>query len=618
MSVFKANCFTKIIGLLFVFISLSSPAEQRQTSSFLNDKAYTFFRAGNYTESYQLSLDAQQQAIAEKNNKELARALSNIASNLSFLGNNEKASQLYSQSLALAEDENDTEGILRALNNIASIYRQVGNDNEVLLYRQKQYQVAMKLSDTKEQIHALIGLSQANLRIGEIEQSKDYLQTAKVLLEQTPDDFTEIYWNFAASSIYEAQGNWAEALASLENALSLAKKNNFGGLIASTLVNIAVIKYEQQHYESAEKLATESLNLAIELQLNSKIVESRRLLAKIYETNKDYKNALAQIKLLEEIELKLTGEKVKIFSEITRIDRQMAETRKQLEQSDQRRKIAELRYKNQQRFQVIVAVVAAFILISGFFWFYRRASRLEIDRQKKVNQELLELDQLKDRILTNTSHELRTPLNGIIGLADVILMTSEDELSDSTKEQIQLIGNSGKQLSEIVDDILDLAQLRTRKMTFHFSSFDINLLIEEVIQLCQTTQNKSVKIEFFKTDKPLIINQDKKRTRQILFNLIGNATKFTQKGSISINCSLDEQFVLFSVQDSGIGIPENKLERIFEGFEQVDSKDSRQFGGSGLGLAICREIATALGGNILVESQINIGTTMTVYLPAMK
>ena len=296
----------------------------------------------------------------------------------------------------------------------------------------------------------------------------------------------------------------------------------------------------------------------------------------------------------------------------------MAETEKQLEQSNQRRKIAELRYENQQRSQVIIAVAAAFILISGFFWFYRRASRLQISRQKKVNQELLELDQLKDRILTNTSHELRTPLNGIIGLADVILMTSEDELSESTKEQIKLIGNSGKQLSEIVDDILDLAQLRTRKMTFHFSRFDINLLIEEVIQLCQTTQNKSVAIEFFKSDIPLMINQDKKRTRQILFNLIGNATKFTQKGSISINCSLDDQFVLFSVQDSGIGIPENKLERIFEGFEQVDSKDSRQFGGSGLGLAICREIATALGGNIIVESEINIGTTMTVYLPAVK
>jgi signal transduction histidine kinase len=614
----EANNLCKIIGLLLCCMPGFVFGFIQPSATHLNDDAYSYFKAGNYVKSYQLSIEAKQRSLVEKNNKQLARALSNMASNLSLIGNNENAINLYTESLTLAEKEDDSDGILRAVNNMAAIYDQVGNHQEVLAYHQRQYQVASEQANSIEKIHALIGLSQTHRNLEDLNEAQKYLYLAEDLLKQSPDDFSEIYINFAAYSILEAQQNWNQALIRLEHGLKLAKENNFVGLITSTMTNIAIVKFKLEQFDDAERLALDSLALALELQINTKVLETRQLLADIYQAKGDFKNALSQTKQLKLLELKLTGEKVKLLAEVTRIDRQVAETEKKLEQSNQRREIAELKYDNQQRNLIIILVATAFLLISFLFWSFRRSSRLEINRQKKVNQELLELDQLKDRILTNTSHELRTPLNGIIGLSDIILLSGEDELSDTIKEQIKLIGASGQQLSEIVDDILDLAQLRTHKMTFHCSDFDLNLLISEVIQLCKTSKVDSIEVKFGQRGQPLFIRQDKKRVRQILFNLIGNALKFTKEGFIAVNSNINDSFVEFSIQDSGIGIPKENLKRVFEGFEQVDIGDTRQFGGSGLGLAICREITTALGGSIHVSSELNIGTTMSVNLPAMK
>ncbi len=237
-------------------------------------------------------------------------------------------------------------------------------------------------------------------------------------------------------------------------------------------------------------------------------------------------------------------------------------------------------------------------------------------RQKQANWELRELDKLKDRIITNTSHELRTPLNGIIGLSDLILQEYENKVDDELIESIRLISKSGVRLSLIVNDILDLAQLKSRRIVFHFQPFNMSHLIKEVLSLCQPLIiNDQVKIIFEEESGNFTIEQEKYRIQQVLFNLIGNAIKFTKEGKITIKCSLQDGFLWTYIEDTGIGIPKNKQSRLFEGFEQVDSGDNRQHQGSGLGLAICKEICIMLGGEINLHSEFGKGTLLSFSFP---
>lgn len=298
---------------------------------------------------------------------------------------------------------------------------------------------------------------------------------------------------------------------------------------------------------------------------------------------------------------------------------QATERDNQIALLSKQKEITELELSGQKQKQFVWGATFISITLLIFFWFYRKTTQKELTRQKQVNWELQELDKLKDRILTNTSHELRTPLNGIIGLSELIVLEYENEVEDELIKSIRLIGQSGTRLALIVNDILDLAQLKSGKIRFSMQEFDLVNLIKEVIVLCQPLiKTNLVKIAFLEKDENIIISQDKHRIQQVLFNLIGNAIKFTDEGSISVHCEKHNEDFLIEIKDTGIGIPFDKVHRIFEGFEQVDNGNSRRNQGSGIGLAICREIVTALGGEISIQSKINKGSTVSFKLPLIK
>ena len=228
----------------------------------------------------------------------------------------------------------------------------------------------------------------------------------------------------------------------------------------------------------------------------------------------------------------------------------------------------------------------------------------------------------KQQFLSNMSHEIRTPMNAIIGFTKVLLKT---ELTAKQKEYLLAIKMSGDALIVLINDILDLAKVDAGKMTFEQTPFKMALSISAMLHLFETKiQEKNLKlVKEYDPNIPEVLVGDPVRLHQIILNLVSNAVKFTTKGKITVSVSLlsedeSQATIQFAVKDTGIGIPENKIGKIFENFQQASSGTSRLYGGTGLGLAIVKQLVEPQGGTITVESKINEGSTFSFVLSFLK
>jgi len=220
----------------------------------------------------------------------------------------------------------------------------------------------------------------------------------------------------------------------------------------------------------------------------------------------------------------------------------------------------------------------------------------------------------KTEFLATTSHEIRTPLNGILGMTQVML--ADDKLAPDTRDRVSVVHGAGITMRALVDDILDVAKMESGNMTVENVPFDLRSTMTDVSKLWQEQASaKGIAFELLLDDCPHMVRGDAARLRQIIFNLLSNALKFTSHGAVRLAASTSGDRLKISVSDTGIGVPADKLQLIFESFRQVDAGTTRRFGGTGLGLTICRNLARAMGGDVTVESQPGIGTTFTIDLP---
>ncbi|AOT72042.1 diguanylate cyclase [Geosporobacter ferrireducens] len=233
-----------------------------------------------------------------------------------------------------------------------------------------------------------------------------------------------------------------------------------------------------------------------------------------------------------------------------------------------------------------------------------------------LSKKLLSLDKLKDEFLANTSHELRTPLNGLIGITESLIEGAAGELSCEVRENLSIISASGKRLSNLVNDILDYSKLKHSEIQLILKPISLYALVDSIMTVFEMTK---------KEETILLINEipenmqnvyaDEGRLQQIFYNLIGNAIKFTERGRITVKALTKQHFIQITVEDTGIGIPEDRLEKIFQSFEQIDTSAARQYSGTGLGLSITKKLVELHGGSISCESTLGKGSKFIFTLP---
>lgn len=555
----------------------------------LYDKALKGLNDLKCSESLLYSQQLLEYAL-KQNKYDMAAASYNIIGlNFEEFGDLKKSIQYYNSGVSYARlAKNDTiENYL--YNNIGNLYYfRLKDSKKGLYYYQKSYELSKKIDEPRDIAFAEINLADVYLELNELSKGKYYLQLVEK--KMAPDDYE------MGMSYYSLMGYYYEMQDDFVN----AEKNY--------LKCVSDFKYQDIEYHKSHQMD---------------------IYAMVYAFYKKYNKidkALYYLEKHDQLQDELFSKERNIEIKMAGGDIEALEYKYKVQQIETEKRIQEQKMKASNRFNKVVLFFLGFVIVFLIFIFkgfvnYRNLSKklsdynfqLQVAREKSE-----EATRLKTQFLSNVSHELRTPLYGVIGMAE-ILESEHKEIKKSP--YFNALKFSSHYLLTLINDVLNVYKIEDNNIEFNYENINVREEIGHIKESMNVIakSNKNEIIVSIADDVPQYIKTDLTRFSQILINLASNSLKFTKNGKVTISLSLekvnDNSFLKLEVLDTGIGIPEEYIDKIFEKFVQVDFNLQEQYKGTGLGLSIVKRLVELFKGSISVESKINEGSKFTVMFP---
>ena len=573
-----------------------------------------------------------------------ASYINNIAVISCEKGDYNNGLEYYRQCTNLTEEIGDSMGLGLALNSTGAIYDRIGDHIRAMEVYERALLIEEKIKDRKNMVGTLNNIAALYGKKNDDERQLKYYQEAEKIGEDIKLN-NHIYSivHRGLGDLMEKQGKHGQALEYYQHGLKIAEDIVDPLGKASNLTGIANVYFQQGKKTEALEFAKKALSISNEGGYLMDLEKASRLLRNIYESQDNFKDAFNMYKL--EIKSRDSLASQENQKSLIRHQFQSAYDKKEIETKAIQDNKDALTAKEIERQKIILYSVIGglvmLLLLSGVL--YNRfllkkksnqklevayselkSTQGELIRQKNTAEEQTQRaeqsEKFKEQFLANMSHEIRTPMNAVNGMTELLIDKNprKDQMN-----YLDAIRKSSDTLLHIINDILDLSKIEAGKMELEKIDFSLRETLEQVRQtLSFRAEEKGLQLitEVENSIADVIIG-DPVRLNQILVNLGGNAIKFTQRGSVHIsvkklNNSLSPSSceLYFSIIDTGIGIPKEKMETVFESFSQAHSSDSRKYGGTGLGLSISRQLVELQGGHILVESQEGSGTTFSFIL----
>ena len=555
----------------------------------LYDKALKGLNDLKCSESLLYSQQLLEYAL-KRNKYDMAAASYNIIGlNFEEFGDLKKSIQYYNSGVSYAQlAKNDTiENYL--YNNIGNLYYfRLKDSKKGLYYYQKSYELSKRLDAPRDIAFAEINLADVYLELNEFDKGKYYLQLVEK--KMSPDDYE------MGMSYYSLMGYYYEMQGDFVN----AEKNY--------LKCISDFQHQEFEYHKSHQMDIYAMIYAF------------------YKKNKKTEQALYYLEKHDQLQDELFSKERNIEIKMAGGDIEALEYKYKVQQIETEKRIQEQKMKASSRFNKVVLWFLGFVIVFLIFIFkgfvnYRNLSKklsdynfqLQVAREKSE-----EATRLKTQFLSYVSHELRTPLYGVIGMAE-ILESEHKEIKKSP--YFNALKFSSHYLLTLINDVLNVYKIEDNDIEFNYENINVREEIGHIKESMNVIakSNKNEIIVSIADDVPQYIKTDLTRFSQILINLASNSLKFTKKGKVTISLSLDKvndnSFLKLEVLDTGIGIPEEYIDKIFEKFVQVDVNLQEQYKGTGLGLSIVKRLVELFKGSISVESKINEGSKFTVMFP---
>ncbi len=587
------------------------------------------------------SLNYYKRALIVGESTENLALLGKLYNNIGLIyqrkGNDELALEYFIKSIELKEGIAPPIALVPSYNNIGLVYMNMHQFHNAEEYFLKGLVIADSLSDEPKKAILYTNLGQVNMELDLKDEAIRYFNQSIHIRSNAGDEIglAVTYIHFA--NLWLELKDYKRAIRYYHNAYELLMKNNTKANLDRATFHLGRLNYELERYDEAELWFSKAIDVSNQIKSTAFLIESYDYLSRIKYIQQDMESAYHYLKLS-----KVIGDSISQ----SETDNRIAELRVKYESEYNRKTINNLRQvadyqerEKQRNYLLFVASFAALLatlVIAVLVYRQYHIAKLGRDKLDDLNHELAEKNdalnsaidkandalKVKSEFIASVSHEIRTPMNAIIGMGRILRDTS---LSVEQKKYTDAIANSSSNLMILLNDILDFSKIEANKMELDMHSTNLRDMLNHLeVVYNEETAKKGVTFDLvYPGDLPTNVYADGPRLRQVLVNLLSNATKFTHEGRIVLELTVYNRErtlngelvdIRFEVRDTGIGISEEKMQRIFESFQQADASISKTYGGVGLGLSISQRLVSMMGSKLLVQSTEGEGSSFYFIL----